>query len=206
MSDDKRWFSGKFDVSRETLDRLSAYETLLRKWTPKINLVSASTLDDLWARHFADSAQLLNLAPKAGHWVDLGSGGGFPGLVVAALERDSADLRFTLVEADQRKAAFLRTVIRELGLNANVIARRIEDIEPLNADILSARALASLSTLLDFTELHRKPGGVSLLLKGENVEDEIAVALERWRFDCEKHASITDAKSSILCIGELQRV
>lgn len=206
MNTGQDWFCENFSVSRETLDRLNAYEALLRKWTPRINLVAASTLDDLWTRHFSDSAQVLALSPGTGHWVDLGSGGGFPGLVVATMERNNPSLQVTLVESDQRKATFLRAVIRELDLNADVLARRIEDLESLNADILSARALAPLSELLQFTERHRKPGGLSVFLKGENVAEEIAVALERWRFHCEKHSSITDAKSSILCIGDLQRV
>jgi 16S rRNA (guanine527-N7)-methyltransferase len=206
MTDEARTFAEQFDVSRETLDRLTAYEALLKKWTPKINLVASGTLKDLWSRHFMDSAQLLALAPRVSHWVDLGSGGGFPGLVVAAMTRDAPGTRYTLVESDQRKATFLRTVIRELGLTAEVVANRIEDIAPLHADVLSARALAPLTDLLAFTEQHRQPGGRSIFPKGENVDKEIAVALERWRFDCEKHRSITDANSTILCIGELQRV
>lgn len=206
MKDGARTFAEQFTVSRETLDMLSSYESLLLKWTPRINLVASSTLDHLWTRHFLDSAQLMSLAPNSGHWVDLGSGGGFPGLVVAALAHENTSMSFTLVESDQRKATFLRTVVRELGLRANVVARRIEELEPLEADILSARALAPLMELLGYTETHLVPAGAALFPKGENVEQEITVALERWRFDCEKRASMTDRKSTILRIGEVTRV
>lgn len=206
IKDGARAFQEHFDVSRETLDLLERYADLLRKWNAKINLVSPSTIDSLWARHFLDSAQLWRLRPLAGHWVDIGSGGGFPGLVIAILAQERADTSVTLVESDQRKAAFLRAVIRELGLSVRIIAKRIEEIEPLSADTLSARALAPLTKLLDYASRHLRPGGTALFLKGEKADLEIVEALEGWRFACEKHASITDAKSTTLAIGEISRV
>lgn len=195
------------DVSRETLARLETYEDLLRKWTARINLVSPRTLDALWTRHFLDSAQLLRLAGSGTSWTDLGSGGGFPGLVIAILAAEvRPDLRVTLVEADQRKAAFLRTVLRETAVSAAVVTGRIEEIAPRAADILSARALASLDMLLGYAERHMAPSGRALFPKGENVEREIAEALEHWRFRCERYPSITDANSTVLSIGEITRV
>ncbi|MEO1537434.1 MAG: 16S rRNA (guanine(527)-N(7))-methyltransferase RsmG [Pseudomonadota bacterium] len=199
-------FRNVADVSRETEELLEAYSHLLAKWTSKINLVAPNTLQALWTRHFLDSMQLWNMAPKAGRWVDLGSGGGFPGLVIAILGRQMPTPPVTLVESDQRKAAFLRTVIRELKLPAAVIADRIEDIEPLRADVLTARALAPLGKLLEYTARHRETGGVSLFPKGERADDEIGAALDRWRFECQKLKSETDEKSTILKIGTVTRV
>ncbi|PTW50535.1 MULTISPECIES: 16S rRNA (guanine(527)-N(7))-methyltransferase RsmG [Rhodovulum] len=197
------------DVSRETSGRLSAYAVLLRKWNPAINLVARSTLDDLQTRHFDDSAQLFALCPPdARHWVDLGSGAGFPGLVIAILAADSvSDLRVTLVESDQRKATFLRTVCRDLGLaTTNVIDTRIELAEPQGADVLSARALAPLPRLLDYAERHLAPGGTALFPKGARFADEIDAALASWRFDVQNHPSKTDPQAVVLKLGGIARV
>lgn len=200
-------FAAKTNVSRETLQRLDIYAELLRKWTSKINLVAASTLDSLWLRHFLDSAQAFGLAPEGQHWVDLGSGGGFPGVVIAVMAQDMRpELRVTLVEADQRKATFLRNVLRETGAEGTVVARRVEEIEPLQASILSARALAPLEDLLLFSERHLAKDGCALFLKGKKAKKEVALALERWRFDCETHASKTDKDAVILKIGDIERV
>ena len=141
------------NVSRETYDALKAYQRLLEKWTTRINLISKSTHDDVWVRHICDSAQVMALAsPHARHWVDIGSGGGLPGLVVAILAKAfNPQLRVTLIESDQRKAVFVRTVVRELQLNATVQAKRIEAVGPLKADVISARALADLNDLLRLT-------------------------------------------------------
>ena len=198
-------FVRQFDVSRETRERLEVYAELLRKWTLKINLVAPSTVDALWSRHLTDSAQLFAVAKTKGHWVDLGSSGGLPGLVVSILTDNEPTYHVTLVEADQRKAAFLRTVVRELGLGAEILCERIESLQPQAADILSARALAPLDRLLAFADWHLSAGGQALFPKGGKVDDEIAAALEHWRFDCEKHLSITDANSTILSIGGVSR-
>ncbi len=203
---DAETFLAHVDVSRETQALFHQYAALLSKWTPKINLVSAGSLDDLWRRHFLDSAQLWALGKQGGRWVDLGSGGGFPGLVIAILGRATPGFDITLVEADERKATFLRTVIRELDLKANVVTGRIEDVSPMAADTLTARALAPLTRLLEFAERHLAAEGTAFFLKGEKAEIEIDEALERWRFRCEKHPSITDAKSTILSVGEISRV
>jgi 16S rRNA (guanine527-N7)-methyltransferase len=199
---------GTDNVSRETLGRMKAYADLLRRWNPKINLVSKNTLADLWTRHIADSAQLFDLRPeKSRRWVDLGSGGGFPGAVVAILAKDAApEMSVTLVESDQRKAAFLRAVSRETGVKFDVIAKRIEELEPLSADVLSARALAPLSALLGYARVHMDKAGVALFPKGANAEQELRTALETWRFDCQTYKSQTDEDAVVLKIGDIERV
>jgi 16S rRNA (guanine527-N7)-methyltransferase len=196
------------DVSRETAGRLAEYAELLRAWNPKINLVSKQTLADLETRHFADSAQLLALAPpQAATWADLGSGGGFPGLVIAILAAEARPaLRITLVESDQRKAVFLRTVAQRTGIPTTVLADRIESIPPLGTDVLSARALAPLATLLDYADRHLAPSGTALFPKGANWRAEVDEALERWRFRCENLPSATSPDGAILRIGEIHRV
>lgn len=196
------------DVSRETLARLETYAALVRKWNPRINLVSRRSLDDLWERHFLDSAQIFALTgpEPVGRWVDLGSGGGFPGAVVAILGAEAApELRVTLVESDQRKAAFLRTVSRETGVAFEVLAERIETLVPLGADVLSARALAPLTDLLAFAERHLRPAGFALFPKGETHAEERLEAQNRWRFTCETAKSGTDPRAVIFKIGAVHR-
>ncbi len=195
-------------VSRETEERLDSFLALLGKWTTTINLVSRATLSSAWLRHILDSAQLFALRPAAArHWADLGTGGGFPGVVVAILAKEDAhDLRFTFVESDQRKAAFLSAVVRDLGLQAVILAERIEDAQPLAADVVSARALAPLPDLLGYTRRHIAPGGVALFPKGASVNAELAESLERWRFSVQKHPSRTDPEAVVLQIGEIERV
>ncbi len=199
-------FAARTDVSRETLAALETYSELLKEWNKTINLVSPKTLEALWTRHFLDSAQLFDVVRSTGVWADLGSGGGFPGLVIAIMKREAQVGEVILVEADQRKATFLRTVIRTLHLPARVVVDRIEHAKPLHADVVSARALAPLSTLLGFAERHLNPSGTAVFPKGEKAEEEIAEALENWVFDCEKLPSQTDANSAILRIGDIKRV
>lgn len=207
-SDQQKTFQDTYNVSRETIDRLVQYESLLVKWNPAINLVSKSTIAVMWQRHFHDSAQLYQYrCNNTHHWVDLGSGGGFPALVLSifALEYNPDD-NFTLVESDVRKVAFLQTVIRELGLNATVIADRIENIPPLNADILTARALSSLTQLLEYASIHLNPAGVALFPKGESYKKEIGQAFKTWSFGVEEFTSKTNTTGAILKIGGISRV
>lgn len=196
------------DVSRETFERLKTYEALLKKWNPAINLVSKATLKDAWSRHFVDSAQIFDLAPKdARHWVDLGSGGGFPGMVIAILAAEKApEMRVTLVESDQRKSTFLRSVARETGVSADVIAKRIEEIPALKADVLSARALASLTHLLDFADQHLCSAGIALFPKGASHAQELVEARESWHFDYQQIPSRTDDGAVIFKIGSITHV
>lgn len=194
------------DVSRETSELLRTHHDLLRKWSARINLVARSTLDDAWERHIIDSAQVHALAgTRAGHWADLGSGAGFPGMVVAILAAGSG-LRVTLVESDQRKCAFLGAVARATGVPVTILAERIEALPALGADILSARALAPLDDLLGMAERHLKPGGKGFFPKGLNHLQEIDTARRRWAFSLRTHPSITDPKAVILEIGDIRRV
>lgn len=197
---------GKLTVSRETLERLELYAELLRKWNPKINLVSKNTLDDLWTRHIIDSAQIFALGdPKAKSWVDLGSGGGFPGMVVAILAAELApQMTVTLVESDQRKCAFLRTVSRETGVKTTILAKRIELIEPLGAEVLSARALADLDALLGFADHHLGARGICLFPKGLTWKKELEKARDSWRFSSEAIKSETAENAVVLRINEIE--
>lgn len=197
-----------FDVSRETIERLHIYGELLRAWNPKINLVAPSTLDHLWSRHFADSAQLYNLAPSPfRHWADLGSGGGFPGLVIAVLAQEKTqNPQITLVESDARKCAFLRTVLRETGASATVLTERAERLQPLAASVVSARALAPLPELLAYAHRHLAPGGVALLPKGENWEKELRDAESAWHFSYLLSKSMVHHNSVILSVTGVSRV
>ena len=195
------------NVSRETKDRLSHYAGLLEKWNPRINLVSRSSIAHLRDRHFEDSAQLYALASHpVDHWADLGSGGGFPGLVIAILAQETGSpARVTLVESDARKSAFLRTVIRETGVAATVRTERVEATHPLNADILSARALADLSTLLGFAAHHLAPTGTALFPKGATWRQEAVEAQSKWQFSYEVVTSETDPAAVILRVTGVSR-
>jgi len=208
MSEGRAAFLARTDVSRETMERLDLYAALLERWTLRINLISPKTLPQLWTRHFLDSAQLLALAPAGGGlWADLGSGGGFPGAVVAIVAAEGRpDFRFALIESDQRKATFLRTVARETGVSFEVTAARVESLPSLGAAVLSARALAPLSALISFAKTHLSPAGRALFPKGASAQAELAEALETWSFDCETHPSETDEEAVILSIGAIERV
>ncbi|MGN7867376.1 16S rRNA (guanine(527)-N(7))-methyltransferase RsmG [Paracoccus sp. 22332] len=186
-------------VSRETTERLEIYCSLLQQWNPRINLVAPSTLTDLQNRHIADALQLTDLAQATeGSWVDLGSGGGLPGMVMAIAKADTK-VAFTLVESDQRKAAFLRTVIRQAGLpRVTVLAQRIEAIPPLNAAYVSARALAPLPQLMAYLNLHLAPSGTAFLMKGRQWKTEIEEANRTWSFDYVAHPSRTQDGAAIL--------
>ena len=195
-------------VSRETLAKLRLLVDLVLKWTRHINLVSVNSINDIWERHVLDSSQLFNHLPTgAKTWIDLGSGGGFPGLVVGIIAQElSPELKVILVESDQRKAAFLRAAIRELRLDVGVLTSRIEKIEPLAADVISARALGSLSTLLGYMNRHQNATGMGLFPKGRAVTPEIAAARLNWRFDLTAHASMTDPSAQILQIENVFHV
>lgn len=187
-------------VSRETLERLDVLAEHVRRWNPRINLVAPGTLPDLWTRHILDSAQLWSVSPPApGLWADLGSGGGFPGLVIAALAEGS-DTRVALVEADQRKAAFLLVAAQGMGLHPIIHGARIEHVAPLGASTISARALAPLPALLGLASRHLAPGGRLILPQGENAPVPNAGDLDsRWQ-SVEDHPSMTNPESVILIL------
>jgi 16S rRNA (guanine527-N7)-methyltransferase len=201
-------FREAFDVSRETLERLELYAALLRKWQRTINLVAASTLDDVWHRHFADSAQLVALAPAARSWVDLGSGAGFPGLVVAILLAEANQAGVTLIESDVRKSAFLREVARQTGVAVDIIGQRIESASTQarfsNVDVVSARALAPLDRLLELSAALFSRDTVGLFLKGREVDAELRDAGRRWVFDGETVPSLTDKAGRIVRVRALR--
>jgi 16S rRNA (guanine527-N7)-methyltransferase len=195
------------DVSRETLDDLHAFEALAQRWNSAINLVSKASAGHLWDRHILDSAQVFSACPpRAQSWVDLGSGGGFPGIVVAVLAKElRPDLRVTLVESDQRKATFLRQVCQALNLSATVLSKRIETLEPLVADVVSARALAPLASLIGFAEQHLAGNGTAIFPKGARFADEIAEARKVWLFDVDIKPSLSEAEAAILVIRNIHR-
>lgn len=196
------------NVSRETFLRLKEYEKLLFKWNAKINLVSKSTLDNFWKRHVLDSAQFLSsVSEKAGKWVDLGSGGGLPGLVVAILSDEIEPVnKLFLVEADVRKAVFLKTVCRELGLKVEVYNNRIEELPPMSANIVSARALAPLKTLCLYAKNHLEKDGEAVFAKGENWKAELVEAQKKWIFSYEAVKSTLHEGSVVLVLRGIKSV
>lgn len=197
------------NVSRETVERLNGFVALFQKWAKAINLVAPSTLSEIWTRHVVDSAQIRALQPAARTWVDLGSGGGFPGIVTGILLAERADGWVHLVESNNKKAAFLRTAIRETGARASVHAIRIEEAPMVIAqcDAISARALADLDLLLEFgfPWSERNPDLRLLLHKGRDYQREVDKALGRWRFDLVKHASVVEPDSVVLELSHLSR-
>jgi len=184
--------AGVADVSRETLDRLERFVELLKAWNPVHNLVGPAALPAIWTRHVADSAELLRLAPTACRWLDLGSGAGFPGLVVAALLAERADAGVDLVEASATKAAFLREAARRLDVPATVHCGRIERILPAwdrPVDAVSARALAPMPKLVAWTTPLLKRGVPAYLHKGLDFDAEWRQVAHPERFDLVKHES-----------------
>jgi 16S rRNA (guanine527-N7)-methyltransferase len=208
MTDDSRdAVVSSLSVSRETEARLQGLVGLLEKWNVAINLVSKATLDQIWQRHILDSAQVFDHGIAARRWLDLGSGGGFPGLVVAILAAEKApEMQVTLVEADQRKATFLRAVGQSLGLSTTVLSDRVEAIAPQVADVVSARALAPLSQLCAFARPHLVPEGAAIFLKGKTFAAEVADARKNWNFALESHPSITDPSAVVLVLKGISHV
>lgn len=196
------------DVSRETIERLESLVALMKKWNAAINLVARSTLDDAWSRHIIDSAQLFSLAPlTAKTWVDLGSGGGFPGLVIAIIAQEKTpELTVTLIESDQRKAAFLRQANASFGLNCHILCERIEAATGQNAEVVSARALASLEKLCGYAARHMRPDGCALFLKGAQHAAEVSNARKLWSFHLDAFPSLTDSNAVILKLKDLAHV
>jgi len=196
------------NVSRETFLALETYETLLRKWQKAINLVSGATLEDLWRRHFLDSAQLMPLLPPddpggAGHITDFGSGAGFPGLVLAILTGRPTHL----IESDQRKAAFLGEVARATGCagRVQIHSARVEALKPWAAPLITARALADLTQLLDWASPFLSTASLCIFPKGAKAEDELTAALRVWKMTIERSRSVTDPTGLILRLSHLER-
>ena len=195
-------------VSRETESRLDRYVQLLQQWQAKINLVAPSTLPKLWTRHIADSLQLLALAPSAKVWVDLGSGGGLPGVVLACALANTPGARLYLVERNAKKAAFLREAVRVTGTPGMVYAQGIEDIVDSikgPVDCVTARALAPLNQLIGFAEPLVKQGAKALFLKGQDVEVELTEATKYWSIQPILHSSLTGGQGWIVELDRIDR-
>lgn len=194
-------------VSRETFDCLVEFESEFRKWSARINLAAPSTLDSLWRRHILDSAQIAKLEPDALKWLDLGSGGGFPGAVLAILMKDRAGAHIDLVESNNKKAAFLRSTLGSFRAPARVHVARIEDAAVLvnQPEIVTARALAPLSKLLGLAEPWLTRGAKAQFHKGRDYAAEVAESVNQWRFDLIEHESRIDRTSRILEISGLTR-
>ncbi len=198
-------FMKSFNVSRETINSFYEYENLLCKWNKKINLVSKKTLAEIWGRHFLDSAQIINhVDASEKRWVDVGAGAGFPGLVVALLLRErKIDCEVVLVEKNAKKAFFLNEVIRKLNLSVKVVNKSIDCVEPLNADILTARAFSELKELIELAHRHRKERGVCLFLKGENYRSELDKTRNYWFFDYDIVDSLSNSYGKIIRVKEI---
>jgi 16S rRNA (guanine527-N7)-methyltransferase len=188
-------------VSRETWERLDRFVALLLKWQKTTNLVAPSTLPNLWTRHVADSLQLIPLAPTARRWIDLGAGGGFPGLVIACALTPTGQVH--LVESNQKKAGFLREAARALSLPAIVHAQRIEDVvagATDSFDVVTARALAPLDKLIGYAIPLLKNGAVGLFPKGQDIGVELTQASKSWSIQAELIPSITDPNGRVVIV------
>ncbi len=193
-----------FNVSRETNKKIIEYIEILKKWNKSINLISKNSEENIWERHVLDSAQIWPLLgrEKFNKWVDLGSGAGFPGVILSILAKDSFPLaKFILIEKDKRKSEFLKIISKKLELNFVVYSDRIESLNGLKADVISARALSSLKNLLFYSKKHRIKDGISFFLKGQKILQEIKDTKEYEDFSFTLHPSITSSSSYIISIG-----
>lgn len=194
-------FAAKTGVSRETLARLKAYADVLSDWNARHNLVAKSTLPDLWQRHFWDSAQLATLIPSAARSLaDLGSGAGFPGLVLATM---LPGLSVTLHEATTKKCAFLQLAAERMGVPVTIRNARLEDLSPTRFDVVTARALAPLPQLLGYAQNFAGSNSVCLFLKGQNVGAELTEAHKYWNIRASQVPSQTDPSAAIVVVREL---
>lgn len=192
-------------VSRETFEDLVRFEQIFLKWNQRINLVAHSTVSDLWSRHILDSAQLARIEPDAKIWLDVGSGGGFPGLVMAILLRER-DGEIRLVESNRKKAGFLQTMVGEFNLPAHVHACRIDDAYKLipAPQVVTARALAPLPSLIELVEPWLMTGAHGLFHKGRDYRPEVQESTHRWDFDLVEHGSAIDGEGVVLELRDLR--
>ena len=203
LADDRRAALRLVPVSRETEERLAAFVALLDRWRPKINLIADATFASVWTRHVADSAQLLALAPEAGRWVDMGSGAGFPGLVLAIQLADVPGATVHCIESDQRKCAFLREAARATGAAAVIHPVRVEAIAPESlgpVDAVTARAFAPLPLTLELARPWIERGAVGVFPRGESARDQMAALPEATAYAIEPLPSAVDSKAAILRI------
>jgi 16S rRNA (guanine527-N7)-methyltransferase len=208
MTNEDCLLPGWLVVSRETQKKLISLLELVERWNPAINLVSSSSLEHGWTRHILDSAQLSLFADiEEGLWLDIGSGAGFPGLVVALVAQERwPRVRVTLVESDRRKATFLSEAIRNLNLASKVVCGRVEQIDEMGATVVSARAFAPLDKLLGDVKRHLRQDGVGLLLKGQQYQAEMLEADRHWTLECDILPSKTDDRSVVLKVQKIKHV
>lgn len=196
-----------YPISRACFERLELFVARLREWQQKTNLVAPSTLDDIWGRHVADSLQCFALKPDARRWLDLGSGGGFPGLVLAAVLADEAGAQVVLVESIQKKTSFLRQVARQMQSGARIVTSRIEDFDDgqLDPEIVTARALTAMPRLLELAHPWLSAGATGLFHKGREFNAELADCNGLWEFDLVHHDSRISPGSVIVEVSNLKR-
>ena len=205
--DDRRRALDLTPVSRETLERLDLLVSELERWQRAKNLVSGTTLSEVWTRHIADSLQLFARAPEARRWLDLGSGGGFPGLVLGICLIETGG-RIDLVESNARKCAFLRHVARITGAPVTVHPKRIEEAIPAftgQVDVVTARALAALPHLLDWCKELLRTGTIGVFPKGQHLDAELTEAAKYWKIQATTFPSVTDSAARILVVHEAQK-
>ena len=202
VNEDRAAFLAANDVSRETLERLDRVLATLDDWRNRTNLIGPREWPVIWARHVADCFQLLDYIPDDARVVDLGSGAGFPGLIIAAARPHG---HVTMIESVGKKCAFLRAAIDAAGLSATVRQERVESLGPTPADIVTARAFAPLPKLLDYAAPWLKSGATGLFLKGERWKEELTEARQRWNFACEAIPSRVGGSGRLLIVRELRR-
>lgn len=196
-------FRAQTNVSRETLERCKIYVDVLKDWNSRMNLVARSTLDDVWHRHMLDSAQVYPLISQdAKTLVDLGSGAGFPGLVLAAMGVPNVNL----VESTGKKCAFLQAAANAMGVTIKIHNSRIEALNPFVADVITARALAPLDKLLGYAQRFSGPSTQHIYLKGQHIGDELTEAHKIWNMKVDRRPSITDPRGSVLSVCEVSHV
>ena len=203
LADDRARALQLTPVSRETADRLDRFVALLLDWQQRMNLIARSTIPHLWTRHIADSLQLLDLAPEAKTWIDLGSGAGFPGLVIACALADRPQAIVHLVESNGKKSNFLREAARHIGAPATVHHMRIEEFAAAfggRADVIAARALAPLREILALAHPMSKTGAQAMLMKGQEVGSELTQASKYWKFEPVLVPSKTSPDSRIVIV------
>ena len=197
---------GEIGVSRETCEKLHCYYGLLLEWNKKINLVSRKSIYSSWPRHFLDSAQLWRFAQKhTQRWLDFGSGAGFPGLVIGVVAQElKPKTEVILVEKNKKKVLFLKDVAQKLSLNVTILWGKVEEIEPLKADVISSRAFGPLRLLIEISYMHKNSRTISIFPKGKSFEREIQDSLKQWKFDVNKVDNILEKNSSILEIRNIE--
>ena len=199
-------FQARTGASAERMAELDRFREMLTETNAVMNLVGPDTLPDFWSRHAWDSAQLLEMAPEANTWADLGAGAGFPGLILAILLKDNPDAHVWLIDSLRKRCRFLSTVVETLELPATVIHGRAEEQDDVDVDAVTARALAPMERLLGYAQPYLQHGAQAVFLKGERAEEELREAWKSWHFTHELRPSQSDPRGRIVHIGSLRRV